>query len=95
MRKFETDNTIQFKGRFYSFSGDLTDPAATPTITIFTSRGAKKIDAADMSKDSTGVYHYFWTPDTADKYLLRITGTVVGQTSLIRKAFKVETTSVD
>jgi len=51
-----------------------------------------------MSKDAghtSGVYHYYWTPDTADKYLLKMYATVLGRTSLIRRAFKVEETTTD
>jgi len=98
MRRFEKDNTIQFKARFYNFQGQLKNGDSTPQITIYTSRGAEKLAATDMTKDtrySSGVYHYYWVPDAADKYLLKIEGTVLGRTSLIRRAFKVQTTNTD
>lgn len=98
MRRFEKDNTIQFKARFYSFEGQLKDGDSAPKITIYTSRGSATVSAVDMSKDAghtSGVYHYYWTPDTADKYLLKMYATVLGRTSLIRRAFKVEETTTD
>ena len=98
MRRFEADNTIQFKARFYNFQGNLKNADATPKITIYTTRGAAKLSEADMTRDtrySSGVYHYYWTPDISDKYLLKIHGVVLGRTSLIRRAFKVEETTTD
>lgn len=95
MRRFEVDNTIQFKARFYNFPGELSDSAELPKLTVYNSRGAVSVNDQDMSRDDTGIYHYYWTPDTSDKYLLKISGTVAGHVSLIRKAFKVEKTAVD
>ena len=52
--------TIKIKATIKDEDGTLTDPT-TITVTIEDPNGTKQVDGATMTKESTGVYCYYYT----------------------------------
>lgn len=70
-------------------TGDLVDPD-TVKITIEIN-GIKKVDNQGMGKDSTGNYHYDYTPDGIGRYDVTIKAVQVGisRTTIQKTTFLV------
>lgn len=73
-------------------SGSYTDPS-TMVIHIYTPSGSSVIGGSAMTKDSTGNYHYDFTPGTADAtgtYTVVYTATTGARVAKRKDHFAVE-----
>jgi len=58
MKKYYIGSTPYLRCRDRNLSGALEDAGTSITITVYNPNWKKIVDAAAMTKDSTGVYHY-------------------------------------
>ncbi len=75
-------------------SGTLTDPATSMKITIYNPRNNIQVSAAAMTKDSTGTYHYDYTPSSnavTGTYKVTYTATNGTRVSSLDDTFMVTT----
>lgn len=62
MNRFHRTETAPSKLLTYGPTGALADPATSMVITITDPAGTVVVSAAAMNKDTTGTYHYNYTP---------------------------------
>lgn len=61
--KFLQNSTVWIRAYIFDSAGDAVDPTTSTKVTIADSTGTKQVDAVNMTKDSTGVYDYFYDTD--------------------------------
>jgi len=67
MADFERQETVICSIEVKDSSGTAQDPATSTTITITDPSGSDVVSAQAMTKDSTGNYHYDYTPGASAK----------------------------
>lgn len=78
MKTFQRPETVICSITVKTAAGVLTDPDTSMTITITDTNGTVKVNASAMTKDSTGTYHYDYTPAsdaTLGRYTIKYTAT--------------------
>lgn len=93
IKEFENNNTILFQGKFANSDGILYN-ATTPTYIIKDLQG-NNIATGSLTKYSTGIYYFQWTPTIVGEYLLIFSGTVNSNLVTIRKKVRVIETGLN
>lgn len=78
MINFERTETIVCSITIKSTTGVLTNPATSMTVTITAPNNTAVVSAQAMTNDSTGLYHYDYTPASSvslGEYKVRYTAT--------------------
>jgi len=86
-RRFRNDNTIYFEASFRKADGTLSD-AVTPAYLIENSKGTSQASGTPTKK-STGIYYFFYTPDTVGDFVVEFSGTIETLAAVMRKKFKI------
>jgi hypothetical protein len=71
----------------------LTDPDTSMKITIVDSEGTTAVDGVAMTKDSTGTYHYNYTPTKLGVYSVTYVAVNGTKTSKTKDQFRIRSAS--
>lgn len=93
-KKFEFGNTAYFECSFRNQLSQLEDPT-NPIYEIFNVKG-ESVTSGSLTKKSTGLFYFFWTPTALGDFIVQFKGTLDSDTylSTIRKKFKVIKTRI-
>uniref|UniRef100_A0A6M3ITN5 Uncharacterized protein n=1 Tax=viral metagenome TaxID=1070528 RepID=A0A6M3ITN5_9ZZZZ len=92
MRKFIRTETVVATINIKNAAGTLVDPGTSILVTITDSAGTDVVDGAAMTKTSTGIYYYNYTPGAATVlgyYIIKYVTIDGGLTTIKRDNFEL------
>lgn len=87
LKKFHINDSIYFECLYRNINGFPTDPA-NPAWTIKNKQGST-VNSGVPYKKADGIWYFFWTPSQVGQYTLIFSGSIEGNSVIIRKVFKV------
>ncbi len=63
--EFLQGTTVRVRAFIYDDDGDLVDPTTSVKLDLWDSAGTKQVDNQAMTKDSTGIYEYYYNTTTS------------------------------